>query len=145
MNIYDVVIDTNVLFSALYSNRGASFKFLSLIGKGFFTFYLSVPLVLEYEEKLKEKRKILGLSLSDVDNVIDYLCSSGMCHHEINIFWRPCLNDPDDEMVLELGIHSKSNFIVTYNVKDFKKIKGFRIKAIKPNDFLKILREEEII
>jgi putative PIN family toxin of toxin-antitoxin system len=142
MNSFDVVLDTNVVFSALYSVQGASYKILSLIGKEHFTYHLSVPLVIEYEEKLKEKRKILGLSLIDIDDIIDYLCTSGICHHEINIFWRPCLSNPDDEMILELGIHSKSEFIITNNIKDFKKIKGFRIKAITPNDFLKILRLE---
>lgn len=145
MDIYDIVLDTNVIFSGIYSNRGASFKLLSMIGKKSFNFHLSVPLILEYEEKLKEKRKMLGLSLSDVDDAIDYFCVAGICHNEINIFWHPCLNDPDDEMILELAIHSKSDFIVTHNIKDFKKIKGFRIKAIRPNDFLQTLREEKMI
>jgi len=145
MNVIDIVLDTNVLFSALNSTKGASYKLLSLIGKGHFTIHLSVPLVLEYEEKLKEKRHQLGLSISDIDDVVDYLCSVGVRHDEINIFWRPCLNDPDDEMILELGIHSKSDFIVTHNIKDFHKVKGFRIKAISPADFLQILREEKMI
>lgn len=144
MNYYDIILDTNVIFPALYSNKGSSHKLLSLIGKGLFSIHLSVPLVLEYEEKLKEKRNKLGLSLSDIEDVIDYLCSSGIRHNDINFFWRPCLNDPDDEMILELGIHSKSDFIVTHNIKDFKKVKGFRIRAILPSDFLRMLQEERI-
>jgi predicted nucleic acid-binding protein len=46
-------IDTNVLVSALMSRRGASFKILSLLPTGLFTFHLSVPLVCEYESVLK--------------------------------------------------------------------------------------------
>ena len=145
MNIIDIVMDTNVLFSALNSTKGASHKLLTLIGKGLFSIHLSVPLVLEYEEKLKENRHKLGLSISDIDDIIDYLCSVGVRHDEINIFWRPCLNDPDDEMILELGIHSKSDFIVTHNIKDFQKVKGFRIRALSPADFLQILRKEKMI
>ena len=142
MNNYSIILDTNVLFSALYSNKGASFKIVSLIGTGKFEIHLSVPLVLEYEEKLKEKRKQFSLTAADIDDLIDFICSAGIRHYEIDIFWRPCLNDPDDEMILELGIHSKADFIVTHNVKDFKKIKGFRIKAITPSTFLNILRKE---
>ena len=145
MGNYDIVIDTNVLFSGLYSKHGASYKILSLIVKGIFTLHLSVPIVLEYEEKLKEKRKNLRLSVSEINDVIDYLCSSGIRHENIHLFWRPCLNDPDDEMILELGVQSNSDFIITHNVKHFKKVKGFRIKAITPSEFLRILRQEEII
>ena len=143
MDNYDIVIDTNIIFSALYSSKGASYKIFTLVGKDRFSIHLSVPLVLEYEEKLKEKRKLLGLTLADIDDVIDYICSTGIRHHEIDVFWRPCLNDPDDEMILELGIHSKSDFIITHNVKDFNKIKGFGIKALSPNDFLNVLKKEE--
>lgn len=142
MHIYNIVIDTNVVFSALNSKLGASFKLVSLLEKNLYTIHLSVPLVLEYEEKLKEKRKYLGLTDQNIDDFIDYLCSVGVCHNQIDIFWRPCLSDPDDEMILELGIHSKSDFIITHNVKDFKRFKGFKIKVIKPGDFYTMIKME---
>lgn len=145
MNTYEVIIDTNVLFSALNSKNGASYKLLSLIGLDIFSIHLSVPLVLEYEEKLKEKKKILKLSVSDIDDVIDYFCSVGIKHNEVNIFWRPCLNDPDDEMILELGVHARADFIITHNIKDFKKVKGFRLKAITPAAFLDLLRKDGLL
>ena len=104
MSNYDIILDTNIIFSALYSSKGASFQIVSTIGKSDFSVHISVPLILEYEEKLKEKRKLLGLTLSDIDDVIDYLCSVCIQHYEIDVFWRPCLNDPDDEMVLESDI-----------------------------------------
>ena len=142
MEKYEIVLDTNVVFSALNSIRGASYKLLSLLGKGQFITHLSVPLVLEYEEKLKEKRQLLKLTSADIDDVIDYMCSVGIKHDQVNIFWRPCLSDPDDEMILELAVHARVDYIVTHNIKDFKKIKGFRVKAITPRDFLKVLQEE---
>ncbi len=75
MDLYDIILDTNVVFSALYSNKGASFKVFSLIGTGKFAIHLSVPLVLEYEEKLKENRRLFGLTLTDIDDLIDFICS----------------------------------------------------------------------
>jgi putative PIN family toxin of toxin-antitoxin system len=145
MAINNIVIDTNVVFSALNSRYGASFKLLSIINRELYRFHLSVPLVLEYEEKLKEKRKYLGLTDQDIDDFVDYLCTVGVCHNQINIFWRPCLNDPDDEMILELAIHAKADFIVTHNIRDFNRIKGFRIRAIKPDEFLSMLRMENVL
>ena len=53
MEPYKIVIDTNVLVSALRSRRGASFRLLSLIDSGKFITNISVPLVYEYEQVLK--------------------------------------------------------------------------------------------
>jgi len=89
-NSPQVVLDTNVIYSGLRSRRGASFKLLSLLGSGRFEIHLSVPLVLEYEEVLQEKRQDLGLTEADVDDVLDYLCQvAGL--HEIHFLWRPRL------------------------------------------------------
>ena len=143
MSNFDIVLDTNVLFSGLYSKKGASYRILRLIGKDVFTLHLSVPLVLEYEEKRKDKRRRLGLTISEINDIVDYLCSAGVRHESINLFWRPCLNDPDDEMVLALGVQSNSDFIITHNIKDFKNVKGLRIKAITPHEFLLVLGKEE--
>jgi predicted nucleic acid-binding protein len=48
-----VVLDTNIFIAALRSRREASFKLLSLIGTGKFDLYISVPLILEYEDVAK--------------------------------------------------------------------------------------------
>jgi hypothetical protein len=39
-------------------------------------------------------------------------------------------------------VASGSNYIVTYNLKDFKNIRSFGIEAIPPKKFLEILEEE---
>jgi putative PIN family toxin of toxin-antitoxin system len=94
-----VVLDTNVIYTALRSRRGASFRLLSLLDTGRFEINLSVPLVLEYEEVLRAKRRTLNLTRSDVDRLLNYLCQIANLH-EIHFLWRPQLNDPDDEMIL---------------------------------------------
>jgi hypothetical protein len=45
-----IVIDTNIVISALKSSRGASNKLLSIIGDDKYDSYLSVPLIFEYED-----------------------------------------------------------------------------------------------
>ena len=48
--MYQVVIDTNVLASALLSNRGASHRLLRMVGDQRWRINVSVPLVFEYEQ-----------------------------------------------------------------------------------------------
>jgi len=131
-----VVLDTNVFISALRSRNGASFRVLSLVGSGSFQISLSVPLVLEYESVAKQMSRLIGLTHSDIDDVIDYVCHVAK-HQDIFYLWRPFLRDPMDDMVLELAVASSSDFIVTHNIRDFAGIDQFGIQAITPQQFLK--------
>lgn len=135
-----IVLDTNVLLSALRSRLGASFRLLSLIGDPRFTINLSVPLILEYEDVLKRENSGLLLSHEEIDDVLDFLCQNAGLR-EIFYLWRPVLDDPKDDFLLELAVESNSNFIVTFNTKDFGGIGKFGIKAIRPSQFLEIIDE----
>ena len=52
-----IVIDTNVILSALQSNKGKAFELISKITENVFDFAISVPLILEYEAVLKKKTR----------------------------------------------------------------------------------------
>jgi putative PIN family toxin of toxin-antitoxin system len=130
-----IVVDTNVLVSALRSREGASFKVLSLVDSGKFTLCLSVPLVLEYEAASKRHTKATGPTAADVDAIIDYLCLVGE-HHKVYYLWRPFLKDPKDDIVLELAVTSNAESIVTYNRGDSKGANQFGIKVITPKTLL---------
>lgn len=134
---YNVVIDTNVLVSALRSRDGASFLLISLLGENEqFDIYISVALVLEYEDAAKRLLGRRDLTEDAIDDVIDYLCQIG---HEQQVFflWRPFLKDPRDDMVLELAVAAGCNFIITHNKQDFKNIEEFGLQAISPVEFLR--------
>ena len=119
MNVPVVVIDTNVILSALKSINGQSNRLLQKINTGVFDFALSVPLVLEYESVLKGYLDKADYSDEVIDDFLDYLCRVGK-HIELFYLWRPYLKDPYDDHVLEVAIQSGSEFIITYNKKDFK-------------------------
>ena len=131
-----IVMDTNVLISALRSKRGASFLFLSLFGKQKYDIYISVPLILEYESAAKRMARSIGLKHSEIDDILDYLCSTAQ-HRKIHFLWRPVLRDPSDDMVLELAVECRADYIVTFNVKDFKGARNFGVLTITPRDLLK--------
>ena len=135
-----VVLDTNVLVSALRSRKGASFKIISLIGRNLFQLSVSVPLVLEYESAAKRVSKLVGLTYSDIDDIVDYICKVAE-HRDIYYLWRPFLKDPKDDMVLEVAVESESEFIVTNNVRDFAGIEQFSLQAITPKQLLEKIGE----
>jgi len=136
-----VVIDTNVLVSALRSDMGAAYSLISKLPSNEFQFALSVPLYAEYQDVLTRKEHMTGGSTADeILGFLRYLCN--IAHRQDVFFlWRPWLNDPNDDMVLELAVASMSKYIITYNLKDFKNIRSFGIEAIPPKRFLEILEE----
>lgn len=133
-----VVIDTCTLTAALRSRRGASFKALSLVGKGYFEIYLSVPLVVDYEAVGVRHLAETGLEKADVDAIIDTLCLAGH-RRRIHFLWRPFLKDPGDDMVLELAVEANCQYIVTFNLRAFKGSEQFGVLALTPRHFLKAI------
>lgn len=132
----DMVMDTSVLFSALYSNRGASHKLLSIIDSKKFRLNISTTLIYEYEEVLRQKS---GLDTKDIDAVLDYICLIGK-KNSIFYLWRPKLKDVDDDFLLELAVKSGS-IIVTLNAKDFKPASEFGLEVMTPREFLHYIGE----
>lgn len=132
-----VVIDTNILVAALKSNQGASHKLLLLIDENCYEPCVSVPLFLEYESVLKRPGLISALSHQDIDNILNYFLSKSSIRN-IFFLWRPFLKDPKDDLVLEVAVESQSQYIITFNVKDFEGSEKFDLQAVTPQRFLKI-------
>ena len=82
----------------------------------------------------------MALSISEIESVLDYLCLVG---HKQKVFylWRPILRDPKDDMVLELAVAAESEYIVTYNARDFKGAERFDVSIVSPVKFLKAIGE----
>jgi len=128
-----LVIDTNIIISALKSRNGAANKLLSIIGDDKYISCISVPLVLEYEEVIG--RIFPKMPKADINDLLDYICKQSL-QSPIYYLWRPILKDPEDDMVLEIAVASSADAIVTYNVKDFLPAKGFGIALASPKEIL---------
>jgi putative PIN family toxin of toxin-antitoxin system len=133
-----VVIDTNVLVSALRSRRGASFRLISLLGDPRWQPIVSVALILEYEEVAMREARRLGLPDWVVDSILDTLCRLGS-RHAIRFRLRPALRDPDDEFLLELAAASQADFVVTHNIQDFRGSEVYGIRPVTPGEFLRTI------
>lgn len=140
MKIYKIVIDTNIIVSALKSRNGFSFNLLSIIDDVRFKAFISVPLILEYEEAIKRSKANIRLTKSEIDTILDYICLTSE-KRKIFYLWRPYLKDPKDDMILELAVESESDFIICFNKKDFVGIEKFNLQVLTPKEFLKLIGE----
>ena len=136
-----VVIDTNIIVTALRSRNGYSFKLLSTIDDERFQVFISIPVILEYEDAIKREKSNIKLKKNEIDDVLDYICLIAE-QRKIYYLWRPYLKDRKDDMFLELAVESESDYIITYNKRDFEGIEKFGIRIITPKEFLKEIGEE---
>jgi len=136
-----IVIDTNVFIVALRSRQGASHRLIMLIDSGKFEANVSVPLVLEYEAAAKRLIGEFTLTAHDIDDIIDYLCATTN-RRRVFYLWRPTLKDPNDDMLLELAVSARCDFIVTYNKDHFQGAREFGIRVATPKEFLQEIGED---
>jgi len=142
LKIYQVILDTNVLVAALRSKQGASYRLLKLLEKGDERWQINVStaLILQYEAVLKREIHRQGKDISMIDKFIDDLVAVAN-RHSVFYLLRPYLIDVDDDFILELAFSSSADYIVTYNTKNFKRVKIFGVDVITPKKLLQKIGE----
>lgn len=140
--MYRVVLDTDIIVTALRSATGGSNAVLREAAHGRITPLVTPALFLEYEAVLKrpEQRLVHGLGLRDIDRFLSALAAA--CEAiEVSFQWRPQLSDANDEMVLETAVNGQADALITHNVRDFVKgAERFGLRVLRPGEFLKELR-----
>ena len=133
-----LVLDTNVLITALRNPAGASAELLRLGRRKRIVLVASVPLFLEYETVATRPEHMAqsGLEPSQIDVLLNGLAAI-MEKTDLHFLWRPQLRDPDDEMVLETAINGRAEAIVTFNIRHFTvAARQFGLKVAPPADIL---------
>ena len=140
--MYRVVLDTDIIVTALRSATGGSNAVLREAAHGRITPLVTPALFLEYEAVLKrpEQRLVHGLGLRDIDRFLSALAAA--CEAvEVSFQWRPQLSDANDEMVLETAVNGQADALITHNVRDsVKGAERFGLRVLRPGAFLKELR-----
>jgi putative PIN family toxin of toxin-antitoxin system len=134
-----LVLDTDVIVSALRSPKGASAALLRLARQGAVTLLANIPMVLEYEAVCQrdEHRETAGLTRDEVNQFLDAVVAL-IEPVETYYFWRPQLRDADDEMVLEAAINGGAGLIVSFNIRDYgRATERFGIEVVRPADALR--------
>ena len=140
-----VTIDTNVIFSGLYSKTGASHKILNLVLDEKIRLAVSTQTYFEYYEVLTRKKNLqqLNLTISEVEDFLDLLALLSQ-QHSIYFLLRPNLPDEKDNMFVECAFASNSEYLITSNVKDFKnsELKKIGYKVVTPGQFYQIWMQQ---
>jgi predicted nucleic acid-binding protein len=105
-----------------------------------FEIALTIAVYTEWQAVLTRPEHLpSGVTVDMALGFVRYLAS--VAHlQDVHFLWRPFLRDPDDDMVLECAVASGCEFIVTHNVKDFRRVEELNVRAITPADFLNRLR-----
>jgi putative PIN family toxin of toxin-antitoxin system len=137
-----VVFDTSLLVAAVRSRNGASFALIASLPSLQFQICLSVAVYTEWQAVLTRQEHLPpGVDADTALGFVRYLAS--VAHlQDIHFLWRPFLKDPDDDMVLECAVAAGCQYIVTHNVKDFRRSEQLGVTAITPGDFLNLLKEQ---
>ena len=134
-----LTIDTNVIYQALRSSAGASYRILRLIREGRVRLALSHQVLLEYEAVLTRESslKTFSLSRSDIEGVLRFLAYVSE-KFEPSFLFRPNLRDEDDNIFVELAVVSRSKYLVTQNIRDYRnsELKFDSFRAVTPAKFL---------
>jgi len=131
---------TNVLLSALWLQRGAAHQILQAPRQGRWRIVLSNHLLMEYEEVCKRHAADMGMTLEEIDDVLDAICMVAE-ERALRPGWVPHLPDPDDEPMLQLAVESAVPDIVTRNVRHLKPALDFGIHVLSPAEFLKQINQ----
>ena len=134
-----LVLDTNVIVTAMRSPKGASVALLMAARRERITILANVALALEYEATCRraEHGVAAGLRPSQVNIFVDAVIAM-VEPVEAHFLWRPQLRDPADEMVLEAAVNGRASAIVTFNSEDFGGIPlQFGVEVLSPVDVLR--------
>ena len=137
-----VFFDTSVLVAAARSRQGASFALLASLPNPHFQICLSVAVYTEWQAVMTRPEHLpTGVGAETALGFVRYLAS--LAHlQDIYYLWRPFLKDPDDDMVLECAVAAGCSYIVTHNIKDFRRSEQLGVKALTPGEFLQLLKEK---
>jgi len=130
-----IVIDTNVLISALLTPEGTCGAILRAVLTGQITLLLDVRIISEYESVTARKK--FNFNQKQTKIICDHLYE---CAEKV--LAKPlCLQLPDvhDLMFYEVGLSGQADYLVTGNSKHFPKKVCNDVSIISPVDFVNFL------
>lgn len=126
-----IVVDTNVLVSALIRAEGIPARILDLILTGQVKIALDHRIYAEYQDVLL--RPEFGFAPEPVDNLLDFLLQSGERVYTINT--SVALPDASDGKFLEVAIDGSAEFLVTGNLKHFPPRQRHGVHVVSPREW----------
>jgi putative PIN family toxin of toxin-antitoxin system len=127
-----LVLDTNVLVSALLNPRGAPAQVLRLVLAGEIGLCVDERILQEYYDVLTRPR--FGFPVSDVNDLLAFL------HEGSEVFTavpaRTISPDPYDQVFVEVALASGVSHLITGNPRHFRGLEKFGVRVVSPKQFL---------
>ena len=128
-----IVLDTNVLVSALLSPHGPPGRVLDLLLAGQLVLLADDRILGEYDEVLARPK--FGFSAHDVAEVLTYLRTT--CERVLAARFDVTLSDDGDLPFLEVAITGEAEALVTGNTRHFVPVRGTHsVAVVSPAEFL---------
>jgi len=137
-----VVLDTNVWLSGIFWEREAN-EIITLAEDKKFQILISEDIlseianVLGRESKFKKFMQDLKRSLEDLMRTILSIAHLIETKSKLELIKQ----DPKDNMILELALDGKADYIVSYDKHILNMLEFRGIKILTPQDFLELLRK----
>lgn len=132
-----IVLDTNVLVSALLTPHGPCAAILRLVLAGDIVICHDARILCEYENVLHRQK--FGFDHDAIAALMDYIDAFG--HAVIASPLPYLLPDPDDAPFLEVALSAGANCLVTGNIGHFPEKHRSGMSAVSPAGFMEEWRE----
>ncbi len=126
-----IVVDTNVLVSALLRPESIPARILDTVLSRQATLALDHRVYLEYREVLM--RPEFGFPRDYVDNILDFLWRSSERAHAVALPVE--LPDPDDAKFLEVAASAAADALITGNLKHFLPSQRYSVPVHSPRQW----------
>lgn len=130
-----IVLDTNVLASALLSPNGAPAAVLQRVLAGRVVLCFDARVLSEYREVLRRPK--FGFDARLVDDLLEFLESEGELVASVPL--PLSLPDPDDGKFLEVAAAAGADHLVTGNLRHFPTRARRGVSVVSPRDFLEMV------
>ena len=131
-----IVLDTNVLVSALLSPFGPPAEILRLVTTGTVRLCHDARILGEYRQVLL--RSAFPFRPLQVESLLDQIEADGEPITAFALSDR--LPDPDDEAFLEVALAADARYLVTGNLRHFPPESQRGVRVVSPREFLKSYR-----
>jgi putative PIN family toxin of toxin-antitoxin system len=126
-----VVLDTNVIVSALLNTNGVPAKIVALVLNGRIKILYDNRIIFEYIDALS--RKDFGFDMEIINDMIDYFRAEGEFVN--SEYSNVKFIDETDKKFYEVYQSGEAQYLITGNIKHFPKNDGI----IVPGEFLEVI------